>query len=464
MHSPHSLQDTFVSKLFPNPPQTNLPLEIIELVIDEVDPSYLLKLSLVSKAALRRSRVRLFSSLSFIKDDGTRWIHETLPKEGTVDHQLDCFLDLLQSPHNTIATSIKNLHLHYLFNSKCYEYGPRDEMHLVATKLSQLACLRLSSLNWNNIPRHILEWIQALPATELQIESTNFQTLGFIELLQSSLITLASLKLSFCGIRIKDEKNTMNLTSHSHIFAQKYQFSALDITSLLLFRDVWDYAMTTGAHIMVHKLFLHLKTTGSPYTDYIPALPFLNATLCRIGPCLESLCLALGDHEGKRCELWMDTELNQCAPAERGFYRKLDLSRCTALEAIHVGVIILGQQEADMEKVWDHLNRLTPSLIESVGFILHASMISSAEYPKFLFEFPWKDTIHQLTCLFPLLKRVKFTIGYFHPAHGKELPIHLEAIKSDIHTLKTSVKVIFKADTETNFHLGFRFPWRLCYF
>ncbi|KAG6811180.1 hypothetical protein H0H92_008620 [Tricholoma furcatifolium] len=459
---------TLIPKLFRNrPPSASgpLPPELIQAVIDNADSYALLKLSLVSRYASKRARIRLFHTLDFDYRKEFYGVQEN--EDGTIKRiqihrntwtrlvkcRFDRFLDMIQNPKNTIANNIRILSIDGLFRNwdDRYHYKTRktDAMIILASRLSQLSSLRLKINHWNYIPRHILEFFLRLQVAEVKIENVLFgDPPSFSKLFQSPLINGASNNLSLYCVRVIP---ALHLAAHSHTFSKQLHFSFIDDFTLVNFCKVWDLSITRP-QITINSLCL--AETGFFDAEEIEvevAFDFL-ATLSRyVGPSIKCLYVSVSD-------LLRDEDV-------QNIFNRFDPSCCTGLRAVHFGVItMLDKQAPAMNAVRQIIHSLPSLHIETVGLILNVcSFRDLDDLIDIVAGFPWVSTAKALVDAIPSLKRIKFTLG--HPYTRAEflynVDCYLQAIATNISdALETTVEVVLEGRTWTGIPMD-DIPWRL---
>ncbi|KAG6815908.1 hypothetical protein H0H87_010354 [Tephrocybe sp. NHM501043] len=401
----------------------DFPLEIIEIIIGMADKPSLLRLSLASHFFLCLARPHLFHSLAFFEAECFR-LHRDNPR-------FDRFLNLLDCQNNTLAACVRSIHIgHEMFFYNKGIFKRRDNVHILAAKLSRITTLQFSRMTWEIIPPAVLEFLFAVPAKEVRIEFVQFaDPVSFAGLLDASFMTRVNVFLHDVDVTPPTSPSLQ-----PGPLKQNFHFTSLDATSLVNFHKVWGSDRTieqitadtfhlwltprpiknAGAVKQVHKLFPSIQT-------------FLNCS----GPRLKTLCINLTDPD----------TLDLCKEA--------DLSRCITLKRINIGIIdigVLDMVESDvliqMSIVWKLLESLPPSsaTIEEVGLIFAVADRDKAlgTLPEVLQSIPWASTARRLRDTFPALCQVKFKVGAPHsvvkdPAAEKaDLAHELEVVSEDV--------------------------------
>ncbi|KAG6852378.1 hypothetical protein H0H87_010081, partial [Tephrocybe sp. NHM501043] len=291
------------------------------------------------------------------------------------DKRFDLLLDLLGSANNTIASRVRIFHIDLIF-TETYKYGPRTGMHLAAERFTQLESLQLSRLIFDWIPEHVRDFLQALPAAELQIDWASMRHVTFAALLNSRLVANASRNLAFYGFRTSVQHPELRVSQ------QRFHFTTIDATSLVSFLNVvWNTASApTVPRITVHTFHLRLTNPGPNAVSSEDSLNILNnRALPHFGSNIEALCLPLD----------------------------------SALKSFNAGIIELDRQQEEMASVWTVIGRLPPSHMERFGFILHLNDIDKLPLGELL-RFPFASTVERLHPMFPSLKQVKFTMLHYN--------------------------------------------------
>ncbi|KAG6811181.1 hypothetical protein H0H92_008621 [Tricholoma furcatifolium] len=276
---------TLIPKLFrrtrPASPSGPLPPELLEAVIDNADSHALLQLSLLSRYALKRARIRLFRTLDF---DHRKEYYDVQEDK----YRFDLFFDMIQNPKNTIAHNIKILSINGLF-------GGRLDYKTQKTKVMTILASRLSQLNidqWDCIPPRILEFFLRLRAAEVHIENTRFRDLpSFSKLFQTTSIKGASNNLSLYYVEVR---SVPHLAPHSYTFPKQLHFSFIDDVTLLNFCQVWDLGIPRP-QITIDSLFLADTRAFRIRTREAVAFDFLMKISRHVGPSIKRLFLSFFD-------------------------------------------------------------------------------------------------------------------------------------------------------------------------
>ncbi|KAG6815895.1 hypothetical protein H0H87_010416, partial [Tephrocybe sp. NHM501043] len=353
--------------------------------------------------------------------------------------KLDRFLDLLEGPSTTFAPFIKSIHIFALFH-RIYRYKSRNNAHLLASKLPQLKSLRLASFEWHFIPQDILEFFYAFRDIEVSFESVWFyKTSLVIDLFQSTLISKGVTLFNF---RFEDDSQDSTLSNHTHLFQRDFHLNTIDSTTLVKFQKVWDPAINNNTKLHVDSFHLRLYDPESTVDQ--SDLPVLQRFLLQIGAGLKSLAVDLCDASFER-ELLMS-------------YTKVDFSSCTALKAVHMGIIDIGSSDVDerrvahMDAVWAILKSIPSSTVETVGLILDAKSYAH-QLPMSLRSFQWVPTIQHIQAIFPSLKLVKIKIGGYD-LKKENLQSVADALAQEIQQ-HVSIPVLLKASSWTPIHKSF---------
>ncbi|KAG6809629.1 hypothetical protein H0H92_015484 [Tricholoma furcatifolium] len=440
----HRRLRSIVSILFPEAPvaiwrSPTLPPEIIELIMDMADKTCLLNMALVSRRFMQRTRTRLFRNLIFdIDKDPARYDRR---KRYTIGRKFDQFLDLMECPTNTIVKSVRIIHINGLFDCENHKYKPRRNASLLASRLSRVLSLRLSSIDvWDNIPPHIVDFLLSLPVIEVQIERTLFRrTTAFIQLLESPL--MAHALLSLYDVQLSQ---TPYLAANAYPLTPHFHFLNIDEISLVNFRGAWR-SSNMWPQVTIDTLYLGLKNQFPRLADGSDVYPLLYKISQHIGPSLASLCVSLGTRHQNHAHL-MVQDLQKLRD-------RIDFSSFAALKALHVGVIEMNDRPMLALDAALYIARLLPRhRIETVGLILDTSCVDLSRLPRILRAFPWAQTICGLQSVIPSLKLIRFTVGDRDP-EAKALGIYLKLVKKDLRrALKCSgveVEVVFQTHTWT---------------
>ncbi|KAG6910733.1 hypothetical protein DXG01_008264 [Tephrocybe rancida] len=428
-----SLLRTVTAILFSSKPSTgnpNLPLEIIEEIVDNLSgkPSCLLNLALVCRFTLQQSRAVMFETLVFSNPTHAR--------------KLDGFLDLLEGPPTTFAAHIQNLYINGVF-TKPYQYKPRKSIQLLAMKLPRLNSLRLASFDWPFLPWQLLDFFCSLPVEDVSIESIVFyKTKELIELFNQPLIVRGS-QLTLYNLQIEDEVDS--LLNYDSVLERDFHIRAIDSRTLVTLQPVRGPLKNDTKSLTIHSF--HLRLYGSGYRAGPADLSLLQRHLLQIGPRLGTLVVDL-------CDAINNQDLELLV-----LYTRVDLSSCTALKAVHLGIIGLGSEQAVMmETTWKILESLPPSTIETVGLIFDAQT-PAQDLAASLRMFHWAATTQRIRGIFPSLKQIKFKIGGYDLSETY-LATQVDALAQDI-LEHVSTRVVFEACPWTSLYISLnRLNWR----
>ncbi|KNZ76271.1 hypothetical protein J132_11141 [Termitomyces sp. J132] len=416
---------TFISLLkklftkFRSPPKIvgpiELPLDVLEVIVDQADVHTQLKLSLVSRRIMRRSRNVLFDTLIFVGSGFlVEYAYAEMYETGNHDHRLDRLFKLLESPSETIASSVRTIQIGNLFRTS-FKYRARDNVHFLATKFCNLTTFRLISIEWDNIPAHILEFFLALCPHEVQLEHVCFRRTGlFVRLFRSRFITNAR-KISLFSVSV-DTANAKNITpltlQHPK---QVFHFPIIDVSSLVNFYELWNDDFIRSS-VTINSFHLGYATHYIESYGKEIAISFIKKVLRLIEPDIESL--------------FVDVQRYQFS---RDLYAQDNLSQCTTVKVLKllIPTVLEHRQVHDVENVWMLIGGLPSAHIERIDLILNIRYLRDEGLPEKLRSVSWIDTARRLQNIFPLLKHVQFIFGDRSRA-DVFLPSILEAIGSDI--------------------------------
>ncbi|KAG6815905.1 hypothetical protein H0H87_010351 [Tephrocybe sp. NHM501043] len=293
---------------------TDFPNELISFILCFADLQTLHHLSLVSHLFLQISRPLLFADLAFDEPEDICVITRlSNPRYGINDRRFDTFLDLLESPWNSIARCVRGIQFAHIFlEGRRHQYKNRRDVRGFAEKLCGIIYLKMSRMSWVMIPPHLKEFFLAVPAKQIHFESVGFEeAASFVELFKSPLMTTAFQHLSMYNI---DVKHTSSLIDHIGSFKRGFHVHAIDLHSLINFHQVWD-SPTTMAQISVRSLHLEfgplfLPRIQKPHpvprdelNDPAPRIEldskllrlilFIKSFLTHVGPRINALCIYL---------------------------------------------------------------------------------------------------------------------------------------------------------------------------
>ena len=252
--------------------------ELLDQIIDHLhnDRPTLLRLGLISRQTLIRSRFHLFYELEFNPHNGG-------------DRKFDMFLALLEAPWTSFTNAVESLHVKELFRGR-YNHLP-DDLSRILANLTNLKTLRLTSISWSYIPPHIREFFLQINVVDLQLDSVEFKTYpDIVEIfvrLRSSIQSITLYNLQFY------DGPTPNLSQHSFVFRRPIHLATLDTRSLLYFKNVWDPIHANDLDITVESFHVRLMPLIRRYRATYT--PFFSRFLRQVGPSLQHIFIKLSD-------------------------------------------------------------------------------------------------------------------------------------------------------------------------
>ncbi|KAH0582125.1 hypothetical protein H2248_011778 [Termitomyces sp. 'cryptogamus'] len=393
--SPSSILNKLLVKFRSSPKvvgASKLPLDVLEVIVDQADRPTQLKLSLVSQCIMRKSRNVLFNTLVFVGN--TFPARYSRPKIYQTGDHLNRLFELLESPTETIASHVRTIQIGTVFQ-RPFKYGVRRNMHLLAMKLCNLTTFRLISIDWDDIPPHILDFFFALCPNEVQLECLTFERVtSFVHLLRSPLIASAQ-KILLFGVHVNPAVAANTPIFVPHHPEQVFHLSMIDASSLVNFHQLWndDFIRTKVTIDSFHLLLT--KSCETSYEDKT-VISFIKKVLF-IGSDLQSLFVTLLDYKFLR-DMYAQVGLSQCTTV-----RVLRLLMPAALEyqAVH-----------DVENVWSLLDGVPVESIERIDLILNIGCLHDDKgLVNVLQSVAWTETARRLRVVFPLLQHVQFIFG-----------------------------------------------------
>ncbi|KAF8804061.1 hypothetical protein BYT27DRAFT_7340372 [Phlegmacium glaucopus] len=393
---------------------TPCPPELLDRIIDHLhnDRLTLLALGLTSTQTLIRSRLHLFANLEFNHGD----------------KQFDAFLALLDSPWTSFTYAVESLNIKGIFNRLAgdnYKYHPTRNIPRITANLQNLKTLRLTSISWPYIPRHVRDLFFQLDITNLHLDSVEFTMYQQNDVLELFMRLQPSIKsITLYNLQFNDD-DIPDLSRDASIFRRQIHLETLDTTSLLLLKDVWDPQGTNDLDVTVESFHLRLpqmsRLNREAYT------PFISRFLQRVGPSLHHLFIKLSDP-------YFDSHALT-------YYGSVDFSRCVNVRIIHIGTITLDQISRSRKEMspmlstmWTSLASLSsnsPSLLEEIVLIFrpfHEIGGTPEKKAAELESFDWLDLVGRLQDMFQSLKTVTVGVGYY-VVDGEDFTPYVNALR-----------------------------------
>ncbi|KAJ7588579.1 hypothetical protein C8J56DRAFT_1077810, partial [Mycena floridula] len=359
---------------------TMLP-ELLENIIDQIDDSKTtLLVGLVSRQTLRRSRHNLFSTV-FVTDK---------------DSSFQKFLALIDSPWTSFSDSVEALHLNRIFWPQ-YQYDCRFNVVRIVDNLPHLTALRISDMNWFNIPASMRDLLfNKLNLIHIQVEWIEFyhmqginQLAEFFEMIPDSVEMLSMLNLELEGVD--------NLTEHASIFhlPHHFHFKSLDNWLLVGLKDVWDPLISTDFDVKVDSFHVRFPYGQSD----LESTSFISRFLRHIGSSIENLYFNISDPYQ--------------SSATPQLHRSIDFSGCVNLGTIFIGTISVDDS-AMISAMWALLKSPYPHCIQEVTLVFAATGESVEHRVAKVEVFAWQGLLDRVRSIFPKLKRLNILFGGIH--------------------------------------------------